>query len=205
VIRLLCVDDHPVVRGGLQQFIDLQPDMTVVASAATGEEGLALYRLHHPDVTLMDLQLPGMSGLEAIRTIRNEDKDARVIVLTMYEGDEDIYRAHEAGATTYLLKDTLSSDLIRVVRQVHAGERPVTPVVEARLKERASAPTLTSREVEVLQLISEGLRNKEVGATLGITEGTVQIHVKNIFGKLNVNDRTAAVQVAVRRGLVQMR
>ena len=188
---------------------------------ASAEEAVSVYRSCRPDVTLMDLRLGKMSGVEGIKAIRKEHADARIVVLTMYEGDEDIYRAHEAGATTYLLKDTLSSDLIRVVRQVHAGERPVMPVVvpgvlsasafavlpvvEARLKERASAPTLTSREIEVLQLISEGLRNKEVGATLGITEGTVQIHVKNIFGKLNVNDRTAAVQVAVRRGLVQMR
>jgi two-component system NarL family response regulator len=153
----------------------------------------------------MDLRLGKMSGVEAIKAIRTEHPTARIVVLTMYEGDEDIYRDHEAGATTYLLKDMLSSDLIRVVRQVHAGERPVVPLVQARLKERAAAPTLTSREIEVLQLISEGMRNKEVGATLGITEGTVQIHVKNIFGKLNVNDRTAAVQIAVRRGLVQMR
>jgi DNA-binding NarL/FixJ family response regulator len=179
--------------------------MEVVGSCASAEEAVSLYRNCRPDVTLMDLRLGKMSGVDAIKVIRKEHPDARIVVLTMYEGDEDIYRAHEAGATTYLLKDTLSADLIRVVRQVHAGERPVMPVVEARLKERASAPTLTSREIEVLQLISEGLRNKEVGATLGITEGTVQIHVKNIFAKLNVNDRTAAVQVAVRRGLVQMR
>ena len=204
-IRVMCVEDHRIVREGIALIINQEADMEVVGSCASAEEAVSLYRSCRPDVTLMDLRLGKMSGVDAIKAIRKEHADARIVVLTMYEGDEDIYRAHEAGATTYLLKDTLSSDLIRVVRQVHAGERPVTPVVEARLKERASAPTLTSREIEVLQLISEGLRNKEVGATLGITEGTVQIHVKNIFGKLNVNDRTAAVQVAVRRGLVQMR
>ena len=204
-IRVMCVEDHRIVREGIALIINQEADMEVVGSCASAEEAVSVYRSCRPDVTLMDLRLGKMSGVDAIKAIRKEHPDARIVVLTMYEGDEDIYRAHEAGATTYLLKDTLSSDLIRVVRQVHAGERPVMPVVEARLKERASAPTLTSREIEVLQLISEGLRNKEVGATLGITEGTVQIHVKNIFGKLNVNDRTAAVQVAVRRGLVQMR
>ena len=204
-IRVMCVEDHRIVREGIALIINQEPDMEVVSACASAEEAVSLDRASRPDVTLMDLRLGKMSGVDAIKAIRTDHPDARIVVLTMYEGDEDIYRAHQAGATTYLLKDTLSADLIRVVRQVHAGERPVTPVVEARLKERASAPTLTSREIEVLQLISEGLRNKEVGATLGITEGTVQIHVKNIFGKLNVNDRTAAVQVAVRRGLVQMR
>ena len=204
-IRVMCVEDHRIVREGLALIINQETDMTVVGACATAEEAVDLYRACRPDVTLMDLRLGKMSGVDAIKGIRAEHPDARIIVLTMYEGDEDIYRAHQAGATTYLLKDTLSSDLIRVVRQVHAGERPVMPMIEARLKERAASPKLTSREIEVLQLISEGLRNKEIGATLGITEGTVQIHVKNIFGKLNVNDRTAAVQVAVRRGLVYMR
>jgi two-component system, NarL family, response regulator len=204
-IRVMCVEDHRIVREGIALIINQEPDMEVVGSYASAEEAVSLYRACRPDVTLMDLRLGKMSGVEAIKAIRKEHPTARIVVLTMYEGDEDIYRAHEAGATTYLLKDMLSSDLIRVVRQVHAGERPVVPLVQARLKERAAAPTLTSREIEVLQLISEGMRNKEVGATLGITEGTVQIHVKNIFGKLNVNDRTAAVQIAVRRGLVQMR
>jgi DNA-binding NarL/FixJ family response regulator len=204
-IRVMCVEDHRIVREGIALIINQEADMEVVGSCASAEEAVTLYRACRPDVTLMDLRLGKMTGVEAIKAIRTENPNARIVVLTMYEGDEDIYRAHQAGATTYLLKDTLSSDLIRVVRQVHAGERPVMPMVEARLKERAASPTLTSREIEVLQLISEGMRNKEVGATLGITEGTVQIHVKNIFGKLNVNDRTAAVQVAVRRGLVQMR
>ena len=179
--------------------------MKMVGSCATVDEAIELHRTLQPDVTLMDLRLGTASGVDAIKAIRRDNPEARIIVLTMYEGDEDIFRAHQAGATTYLLKDTLSSDLVRVVRQVNAGERPVLPEVQARLAERASMPTLTSREIEVLQLISQGLRNKEVGAMLGITEGTVQIHVKNIFAKLTVNDRTAAVQVAVRRGLIQMR
>ena len=204
-IRVMCVEDHRIVREGLALIINQEPDMKIVGSCATVDEAIELYRTVRPDVTLMDLRLGSASGVDAIKAIRRENPEARIIVLTMYEGDEDIFRAHQAGATTYLLKDTLSSDLVRVVREVHAGERPVLPEVQARLAERASMPTLTSREIEVLQLISQGLRNKEVGAMLGITEGTVQIHVKNIFAKLNVNDRTGAVQVAVRRGLIQMR
>lgn len=204
-IRVMCVEDHRIVREGLALIINQEPDMKMVGSCATVPEALELYKTVRPDVTLMDLRLGGASGVDAIKAIRAENPDARIIVLTMYEGDEDIFRAHQAGATTYLLKDTLSSDLVRVVRQVHAGERPVTPEVQARLAERASMPTLTSREIEVIALISQGLRNKEVGAMLGITEGTVQIHVKNIFAKLGVNDRTGAVQVAVRRGLIHMK
>jgi two-component system NarL family response regulator len=201
----MCVEDHRIVREGIELIINQETDMKVVGACATVDEAVALYRQSRPDVVLMDLRLGKASGVDAIKAIRHDDPKARIIVLTMYEGDEDIFRAHQAGATTYLLKDMLSADLIRVVRAVHAGERPVLPEVQARLAERAASPTLTSREIEVLQLISEGLRNKEVGATLGIAEGTVQIHVKNIFSKLNVNDRTAAVQVAVRRGLIQMR
>lgn len=204
-IRVMCVEDHRIVREGIALIINQEGDMEVVCACADGNEAVALYSQWRPDVVLMDLRLGKTSGVDAIKAIRKEDPNARIVVLTMYEGDEDIYRAHQAGATTYLLKDTLSSDLIRVVRAVHAGERPMVPEVQARLAERANSPTLTSREVQVLQLISEGLRNKEVGATLGITEGTVQIHVKNIFGKLTVNDRTAAVQKAVRRGLIQMK
>jgi two-component system, NarL family, response regulator len=204
-IRVMCVEDHRIVRDGIALIINQEHDMEVVGACASGDEAVACYQRCHPDVTLMDLRLGKTSGVDAIKAIRQDDPNARIVVLTMYEGDEDIYRAHKAGATTYLLKDTLSSDLIRVVREVHAGQRPVSPEVQARLAERANSPTLTSREMEVLQLISEGLRNKEVGATLGITEGTVQIHVKNIFAKLNVNDRTAAVQIALRRGLIQMR
>lgn len=204
-IRVMCVEDHRIVREGLALIINQEADMQMVGACATVPEALDLYKSVRPDVTLMDLRLGGASGVDAIKAIRAENPDARIIVLTMYEGDEDIFRAHQAGATTYLLKDTLSSDLVRVVRQVHAGERPVTPEVQARLAERASMPTLTSREIEVIALISQGLRNKEVGAMLGITEGTVQIHVKNIFAKLGVNDRTGAVQVAVRRGLIHMK
>jgi two-component system NarL family response regulator len=152
----------------------------------------------------MDLQLGAMSGLEAIRVIRREHPDARIVVLTMYQGDEDIFRALEAGATTYLLKDTLPDDLTRVVREVHAGMHPVRPEVEARLAERAAGPTLTPREVQVVGLMAEGLRNKEIGAALGISDETVQVHVKGIFWKLKVNNRSAAMNVALRRGIIHL-
>jgi DNA-binding NarL/FixJ family response regulator len=204
-IRVLCVDDHRIVREGIALIIARQPDMTVVGSAATGEEAVALFRRHGPDVTLMDLQLGSMSGVEAIRVIRAQDAAARIVVLTMYQGDEDIHRALEAGAATYLLKDTLSDDLIRVVRGVHEGRTPmIGPDVQARLAERAAGPTLTPREIQVVELISRGMRNKEIAASLGISEETAQVHVKNIFAKLKVQDRTAAVNVALRRGIIHI-
>jgi len=204
-IRVLCVDDHRIVREGIGLIIARQPDMEVVGSAATGEEAVALFKRERPDVTLMDLQLSTMSGLEAIQAIRREDADARIIVLTMYQGDEDIHRALTAGATTYLLKDTLSDDLIRFVREVHAGRRPIRADVKARLDERATQPTLTPREVQVMELVSEGRRNKEIAVLLGISEETVQVHLKNIFAKLKVGERTAAVNVAIRRGIVHIK
>jgi DNA-binding NarL/FixJ family response regulator len=204
-IRVLCVDDHRIVREGIGLIIARQPDMEVVGSAATGEEAVALFKRERPDVTLMDLQLPTMSGLEAIQAIRRDDADARIIVLTMYQGDEDIHRALTAGATTYLLKDTLSDDLIRFVREVHSGRRPIRADVKARLDERATQPTLTPREVQVMELVSEGRRNKEIAVLLGISEETVQVHLKNIFAKLKVGERTAAVNVAIRRGIVHIK
>ena len=167
-IRVLCVDDHRIVREGIGLIIDRQTDMEVVGSAATGEEAVLLFMRERPDVTLMDLQLSTMSGLDAIRAIRHEDAEARIIVLTMYQGDEDIHRALSAGATTYLLKDTLSDDLIRFVREVHAGRSPIRADVKARLDERAGQPTLTPREVQVMELVYEGRRNKEIGTLLGI-------------------------------------
>lgn len=204
-IRVLCVDDHRIVREGISLIIDREGDMQVVGAAATGEEAVALFRRERPDVTLMDLQLPTMSGLDAIREIRREDADARIIVLTMYQGDEDIHRALGAGAATYLLKDTLSDDLIRFVREVNAGRRPIRPEVKARLDERAGSPTLTPREIQVMERVAEGRRNKEIAALLGISEETVQVHLKNIFAKLKVSERTAAVNVALRRGIVHIK
>jgi DNA-binding NarL/FixJ family response regulator len=204
-IRVFCVDDHAVVREGLSVIIDLQPDMEVVRAAATGEQAVELFPSVKPDVTLMDLELPGMSGPDAIRAIRRLSPDARIVVLTVHHGTEDIHRCLEAGAATYLLKETLTKDLIRVIRQVHGGEHPVSEEVAARLAERAKTPALTAREVEVLELIAAGLANKEVANALAISNETVHAHVKNIFGKLNVTDRIAAVRVAFQRGIIRIR
>jgi DNA-binding NarL/FixJ family response regulator len=203
-IKLLCVDDHRLVREGLSLIVGQHADIQVVALAGDGEQAVELFRRHRPDVTLMDLRLPGMSGVDAIRAIRAEDPDARVVVLTMYEGDEDIHRALEAGAVTYLLKDMLADDLVRAIRDAHAGRRPLHPAIEARLAERAAHPTLTSRETRIVELMAQGLRNKEIGAVLGISEATVHVHVRNIFAKLDVHERTAAVRVALRRGIVHL-
>jgi len=202
IITVLCVDDHPVVLDGISQKISSQGDMRVVGLATDGRQAVELFKRHHPDVTLMDLQLPTTSGLQAIRAIRSDDPKARIVVLTMYQGDEDIFRALESGAATYLLKDTLSDDLVRVVREVYAGSTTLPPNVATRLAARSTQRGLTTREVEVLERIAEGMRNKEIGAALRISEETVQVHVKNILSKLGVNDRTAAVTVAFRRGII---
>jgi two-component system, NarL family, response regulator len=204
-IRVLCVDDHRLVRQGVATLINQQKDMQVVASASTGEEAVSLFERHQPDVTLMDLQLPGMSGLDAIHAIRRRHADARIIVLTMYQGEEDVYRALKAGASTYLLKDSLFDELATCIRRVHAGEQPRSPEIEQRLAERAGHKTLSPRETEVVQLIARGLRNKEIAAALAISEETVQVHLRNLFSKLNVNDRTAVLGVALQRGLIHLR
>jgi two-component system NarL family response regulator len=204
-IRVLCVDDHRVVREGLTLKMSLEPDLTVVAAAATGEEAVALFLDHRPDVTLVDLQLPAMSGLDVIRAIGSIDAGARIIVLTMYEGDEDIHRALDAGAATYLLKGTLSDDLIQVIRDVHAGRCLLPPEVVARLAGRAKASTLSPRETEVVALMARGLRNREIAALLHVSIETVRIHAKNTFLKLQVPDRTAAVMAALRRGIIHVR
>lgn len=193
------------MREGIALIIDMQPDMEVVGLAASGEEAVTLFRQHRPDVTLMDLQLPGISGLDAIRAIRAEDPEAKVVVLTMYEGDEDIYRALQAGAATYLLKNTLSDDLVRIVREVHEGAHPMSADVAERLAVRKHEAPLTQREIDVLRLLAQGMRNKEIGAKLGITEETAHGYLKSIFVKLKVQDRTAAVTVGLRRGIIHLR
>jgi DNA-binding NarL/FixJ family response regulator len=203
-IRVLCVDDHRLMREGIVRIVGLQPDMTVVAQASNGEEAVEQFMRHRPDVTLMDLQLPVMSGLQAIRAIKREHVDATIVVLTMYQGDEDIYRALEAGVMGYLLKDTLPDDLIRVIREVHSGRRVVPPEVAAALELRASQPSLTLRELQVLELLATGKRNKEIAADLGISGDTASAHVKSIFLKFNVHDRTAALAEALRRGMIHI-
>jgi len=203
-IRVLVVDDHPMIRAGLIATIGPEPDVTVVGSASTGREGLEQYRQHQPDITLMDLRMPDMGGVEAIRSIRAEFPSAKIIVLSTYEGDEDIFRAIEAGAVTYLLKDTVAEKIVGIIREVAGGGRPILPEVAQRLTERMFQAALTNREIEVLRLVARGLRNKEIAAELKISDETVQGHVKNILAKLSVHDRTEAVAVAIRRGIVHL-
>lgn len=203
-IRILCVDDHPLVRDGIMRRLDRQADMKVVGAAASGEEALRLFALTNPDITLMDLNLPGISGLDTIIAIRREYPEARIVVLTMHRGDEDIHRALEAGAAAYVLKTTVSDELINVLRKVHEGGRPMTPDVATQLASRAGSPPLTAREKAVVELMARGMRNKEIAAELGISEDTVEVHARNMFSKLNVNDRTAAVTVALRRGIIHL-
>jgi DNA-binding NarL/FixJ family response regulator len=203
-IRVLCVDDHRLMREGIVRIVSLQPDIVVVAEARNGEEAVAQFLEQRPDVTLMDMQLPVMSGLQAIRAIKRAQPDARIVVLTMYQGDEDMYRALQAGATSYLLKDSVPDDLIRVIREAHAGNPMMADDVAAKLASRAAQPALTDRELQVLELLARGQRNKEIAATLSISEDTARTHIKSIFVKFNVHDRTAALAEAVRRGLVHI-
>jgi two-component system NarL family response regulator len=205
LIRVLCTDDHRIVREGLALIINQQPDLEVVASAGSGEEAIELFLRHRPDITLMDLQLGALSGVETIRRIRALAPEARIIVLTMYQGDEDIYRALDAGAAAYVLKDSLSEDLLCVIREVHAGRAPVNANVEAQLRARAERPQLTPRELQVLELVAAGMRNKTIAEALALSEETIDMHVKNIRTKLNVTDRTAAVNVAIKRGIIHIR
>lgn len=203
-IRVLIADDHFVVRMGLAAVIHTQTDMTVVAEATTGKQAVDLFRQHRPDVTLMDLRMPEMDGIEAITAIRREFPDSRFIVLTTYDGDEDIYRALQAGARAYLLKDMLRDALVEAIRAVHAGQRRLPAEVANRLAERMNRTELTARELEVLRLIVAGKSNKEIAAALFIAEGTVKIHINNILSKLGVSDRTQAATFALQRGIVHL-
>jgi len=203
-IRILCVDDHAVVREGLMAMISTQADMTVVAEAGDGQTAYEKFREYEPDVVLMDLSMPGSGGIEAINRIRDEFPAARVIVLTTYEGDEDIHRALEAGAQAYLLKNMARQELVQAIRKVQAGEKYIPYSVAARLAEHTPRVALSPRELAVLKLIADGLRNKEIGDRLKIAEDTVKVHIKNIFGKLNVIDRTQAVVTATERGILQL-
>jgi DNA-binding NarL/FixJ family response regulator len=203
-IRILIADDHSVVREGLVSLIKRKSDMVVVAEASNGRDAVDLWKEHGPDVTLLDLRMPELDGVGAIKEIRELDETAHIIVLTTYDGDEDIYRAIKAGAKAYLLKDTARDALVDCVRRVHAGETYLPPLLAAKLAERVSGETLTAREIEVLRRIAAGKSNKEIGAELFISEGTVKTHVKSIFAKLDVVSRTEAVATATRRGLIQL-
>ena len=203
-IRVLCVDDHPMVVEGIVAMLSRQPDMEVVGVATSGRRAVDLFREQRPDVTLMDLQLPEMSGLDAIRAIHDEFPASRIIVLTMFQGEEDIYRALRAGATTYVLKDVRADDLMGMIREVHDGGQPVPPNVASLLAARGEQELLTERQVQVLQLLARGLRNKEIAWELGITHETAKVHVKNILAKFGVNDRMAAVNIALQRGIIHV-
>jgi DNA-binding NarL/FixJ family response regulator len=204
-IRVLLADDHAVVREGFAAILSYQQDVEVVGQAADGPEAVALYRKLHPDLLLVDLRMPGLSGVEVITTIRAEDPEARAIVLTTFDGDEDIFRALEAGARGYLLKDSTTTELLDAIRVVHTGGRRVPPEVAARLVERAtSGPSLSAREIEVLRLVAAGKTNKEIASALFISEGTVKTHVNSIHEKLGVRDRTEAVMTALRRGILHL-
>ena len=203
-ISVLCVDDHQIVREGIVAVIGRQIDMEVTGTAANGLQAVEAFLQNPPDVTLMDLQLPVLSGLEAIRRIRSADVHAKIIVLTTYHGDEDVHQALEAGAATYVLKEAVFNDLAGVVRAVHNGAQPLSDYVRRILATRLNYGQLTAREVEVLELIAQGLSNKEVGKSLGITEETTKVHVRNIMEKLDVEDRTEAVTRALRRGIIHL-
>jgi two-component system NarL family response regulator len=203
-ISVLIADDHTVVREGLASLIQRKPDMTVLGEATNGREAVNLWKQHRPDVTLLDLRMPELDGVSAIKEIRQEDENARIIVLTTFDGDEDIFRAIQAGAKGYLLKDVPREALMDSIRRVHAGETCVPVHLAAKLAERVSGETLSSREIDVLKLMAQGKSNKEIGAALYISEGTVKSHVKAIFAKMNVISRTEAVASATRRGLIQL-
>ena len=203
-IRILIVDDHSVVREGLVSLVKRKSDMVVVGEGSNGREAVDLWKEHRPDVTLLDLRMPVLDGVGAIKEIRELDENAHIVVLTTYDGDEDIYRAIKAGAKAYLLKDTARDALVEIVRRVHVGETYLPPQLAAKLAGRVSGEALSPREVEVLQRMAAGKSNKEIGAELFISEGTVKTHLKSIFSKLDVVSRTEAVATATRRGLIQL-
>jgi two-component system NarL family response regulator len=203
-IRVMLVDDHPAFRKGMAALIESEPDLQVVAEAADGLQAVEMFRRNKPDVVLMDLRLPGMGGVETIITIRKEFPDARIIVLTTFDLDEDIYRAIQSGAKSYLLKDTPDEQLADTIRAVHAGQRPLLPKVAARLAARQQRAELSQREMEVLQLLTKGRSNKEIGSALFVCEDTVKAHLKTLFVKLRVQDRTEAAISAIRHGIVHL-
>lgn len=203
-IRILIADDQHLVRQGFRAMLDRLPSMEVVAEASTGKEAIEQYALHRPDILLLDLRFPDMCGVDAIRAIREQFLIARIIVLTTYDGDEEIYQSLQAGAKAYLLKDITLEALVECIEKVHQGQTCVPPLVAAKLAERTASPELTERELDVLRRIVAGRSNKEIAADLSITEGTVKTHVNHILEKLGVHDRTQAVTTATKRGIVRM-
>ena len=202
-IRILVVDDHPLLRSGIDALVSGQPDMKIVAEGANGREAIQQFRAHHPDITLMDLQMPDMSGLDAIMAIRGEFPDARIIVLTTYGGDVQALRALQAGARAYLLKNSVHKELLDTIRSVHAGKKAMSAEVSYELAEHATDDALTPAEIEVLRLIADGNANKQIADQLGITEDTVKGRVKNILSKLGASDRTHAAMIGLKRGIIE--
>lgn len=204
VIRILIADDHPILGQALTMFLQCEPDMTVVGHAGDGREALKLFHQHQPDVTLMDLQMPKMEGADAIAAICAKFKQARIIVLTTFDGDEDIYRGLRAGAKGYILKGAKPNELLDAIRTVHQGKKYIPPTIAAKLAERMNTEELSDRELEVLRLIAKGKNNQQISNVLNIAESTVRFHANNIFGKLNVSDRTQALVTALNRGIVRL-
>jgi DNA-binding NarL/FixJ family response regulator len=203
-IRILSVDDHPVVRQGIAGLVGVQPDMAVIGEASNGREAIQQFRINHPDVTLMDLQMPEMNGIDALIAIRNEFPDARIIVLTTYAGDVQILRALKAGAQAYLLKNTLHKELIETIRAVYAGKKSLSPEVSYQIAEHATDDALTPAEILVLRLIAAGNANKQIADQLSISEETVKSRVKSILSKLGANDRTHAAIIGLQRGIIEL-
>lgn len=204
-IRILAVDDHPLFRSGIAALLATQPDMSLVAEAANGQEAIEQFRTHHPDITLMDLQMPGMNGLEALTAIRSEFPDARIVVLTTYVGDVQVLRAMKVGARAYLLKTLLDKELLETIRAVHLGKKAISAEVSYELAEHSTDDALTPGEIEVLRLIAAGNANKQIAAQLSLTEDTVKGRVKSILSKLGANDRTHAAMIGVKRGIIEPR
>ena len=204
IIRVLTVDDHPLLRDGIATLVNAEVDMKIVAEASTAEEAIQLFRKYRPEVTLMDIQMPGLNGIDAIREIQNEFVNARIIILTTYAGDIQMIRALRAGARAYILKGHVHRELLATIRAVHAGQRKIPPEVAAELAEHATDEELTSRETDVLRLIADGNSNKQIADRLSIGEATVKSHMTNILSKLHANDRTHAVAIGLRRGIIEL-
>jgi DNA-binding NarL/FixJ family response regulator len=203
-IRVLCVDDHPLVRKGIALILSNEPGMQLVAEAANGQQAIELFRQHRPDVTLMDLRMTPIDGIAATKAIRTEFPDAKILALTSHDGDQEIFKALEAGVRGYLLKEMVHTEVLNAIRLVHAGKRLVPPQVAERLGEHFPKSALTPREIEVLSLVAKGLSNKEIAQRLGTAGGTIKMHVQNIISKLSAFDRTHAVTIALQRGIIQV-
>ena len=205
IIRILTVDDHPLLREGIAALVNAEADMKIVAEASTGDEAIDQFRRFRPEVTLMDIQMPGLNGIDAIQRILNEFASARIVVLTTYTGDIQVIRALRAGARAYILKGHVHRELLATIRAVHAGQKRIPPEIAAVLAEHATDDELTSREIDILRLIADGNSNKQVGDRLSIGEATVKSHMTNILSKLHANDRTHAVAIALSRGIIELR